>query len=294
MVHATPSARSIAPPVSTCCGERQWMLSLIRRGTLRGTYLDLPTPFRHRPLALSGYHWLSVNQRSRCQHAIFLSQVTGRHHCTAVRRTPRGRSFSLYNRLPPTTYVCSRLTTTSTNRPLTDNIPLFDGGETRSTPSLLSSSFSSLFQVISYISNPIFNWPRPPPSLNMLPSGKRKADAFSCTSAARVTAKLALSFLALTTTPLVNAFSYEEPNAQIVLPIDASPIKPLLPEPPAPAEHKFVRPVCFCHQEAATNTDSPPIDTPTHLPPRYLRTSDTAPQKGCTRTERRRMASGRR
>ncbi|EAA28091.3 hypothetical protein NCU06436 [Neurospora crassa OR74A] len=73
----------------------------------------------------------------------------------------------------------------------------------------------------------------------MLPSGKRKADAFSCTSAARVTAKLALSFLALSTTPLVNAFSYEEPNAQIVLPIDASPIKPLLPEPPAPAEHKF-------------------------------------------------------
>ncbi|KAA8632076.1 hypothetical protein SMACR_02199 [Sordaria macrospora] len=74
----------------------------------------------------------------------------------------------------------------------------------------------------------------------MFTSGKRKVDAFSCTSAARVTARLALSFLALsTTTPVVNAFSYDEPNAQIVIPIEARPIQPLIPEPPAPAEHKF-------------------------------------------------------
>jgi lipase ATG15 len=68
---------------------------------------------------------------------------------------------------------------------------------------------------------------------------KRKEEGARCTSAGRVTAQLLLSFLALSASPLAAA-GHARSDAQLVLPIDASPIAPLIPEPPAPAEHTFV------------------------------------------------------
>ncbi|KAK3301947.1 autophagy protein atg15 [Chaetomium strumarium] len=70
----------------------------------------------------------------------------------------------------------------------------------------------------------------------MLP--RRKQAGATCTSAGRVTAQLLLSFLALSATP-ISAAGNTRSDAQFVLPIDASPIAPLIPEPPAPAEHTF-------------------------------------------------------
>lgn len=179
------------------------------------------------------HHWLGCqgNHRFRCQHDAILSQVTG---------TSAPVSLSLPNRLPQQSYLPLPQ---STDLELTTSSGLcvfrLD------TTSLLSSSVSSPF--LSYLVHlqhhylPSTGHDRRH-SFSMFTSGKRKVDAFSCTSAARVTARLALSFLALsTTTPVVNAFSYDEPNAQIVIPIEARPIQPLIPEPPAPAEHKFVR-----------------------------------------------------
>ncbi|KAJ4292238.1 putative lipase atg15 [Collariella sp. IMI 366227] len=70
----------------------------------------------------------------------------------------------------------------------------------------------------------------------MLP--RRKEASATCTSAGRVTAQLLLSFLALSAFPFA-ATANGNPAAQFVLPVDASPITPLIPEPPAPAEHIF-------------------------------------------------------
>ncbi|KAK4193671.1 putative lipase [Podospora australis] len=67
---------------------------------------------------------------------------------------------------------------------------------------------------------------------------RRKGASASCTSAGRVTAQLLLSFLALLSTPLLAAAD-NRADAQFVLPVDASPIGPLMPEPPRPAEHTF-------------------------------------------------------
>lgn len=71
----------------------------------------------------------------------------------------------------------------------------------------------------------------------MLP--RRKAPGATCTSAGRVTAQLLLSFLALSGSPLAAA-GKAGPDAQLVIPVDAAPIAPLIPEPPPPAEHVFV------------------------------------------------------
>ncbi|KAH6624393.1 autophagy protein atg15 [Chaetomium sp. MPI-SDFR-AT-0129] len=70
----------------------------------------------------------------------------------------------------------------------------------------------------------------------MLP--KRRETSARCTSTGRVTAKLLLSFLALSAAP-VAAVDHGGSDAQFVLPIEAAPIAPLIPEPPAPAEHTF-------------------------------------------------------
>ena len=77
----------------------------------------------------------------------------------------------------------------------------------------------------------------------MLP--RRKGAGATCTSAGRVTAQLLLSFLALSASPLAAAAGTSRADAQLVIPIDAGPIAPLIPEPPAPAEHTFVsNPAC--------------------------------------------------
>ncbi|KAK5664376.1 hypothetical protein OQA88_599 [Cercophora sp. LCS_1] len=68
-------------------------------------------------------------------------------------------------------------------------------------------------------------------------SRRRKAGS-TCTSTARVTAQLLLSFLALSASP-VAAVANTRQDAQLVIPIDAGPIPPLIPEPPTPAEHVF-------------------------------------------------------
>ena len=74
----------------------------------------------------------------------------------------------------------------------------------------------------------------------MLPRREGRG-ATPCTSAGRVTAHLLLSFLALSASPLAAAAAGDaRAGAQLVLPIEASPIAPLVPEPPPPAEHSFV------------------------------------------------------
>ncbi|KAK4033190.1 autophagy protein atg15 [Parachaetomium inaequale] len=70
----------------------------------------------------------------------------------------------------------------------------------------------------------------------MLP--KRREAGATCSSAGRVTAQLLLSFLALSASPLAAAANARS-DTQLVLPIEAAPIAPLIPEPPAPAEHTF-------------------------------------------------------
>ncbi|KAL2261904.1 hypothetical protein VTK26DRAFT_3028 [Humicola hyalothermophila] len=67
---------------------------------------------------------------------------------------------------------------------------------------------------------------------------RRKEASATCTSAGRVTAQLLLSFLALSASP-ISAAADSRPDAQFILPIEAAPIAPLIPEPPAPAEHTF-------------------------------------------------------
>lgn len=68
---------------------------------------------------------------------------------------------------------------------------------------------------------------------------ERNRASATCTSAGRVTAKLLLSFLALSPSP-ISAAGQAGPDAQLVLPIDSPPIAPLIPEHPTPAEHTFV------------------------------------------------------
>jgi hypothetical protein len=82
---------------------------------------------------------------------------------------------------------------------------------------------------------------------------RRREAGATCSAAGRVTAQLLLSFLALSASPIAAAGNAGQ-DAQIVIPIDASPIAPLIPEPPAPAEHTFVSClVTSCLQEEAAN-----------------------------------------
>ncbi|KAK3296163.1 autophagy protein atg15 [Chaetomium fimeti] len=67
---------------------------------------------------------------------------------------------------------------------------------------------------------------------------KRREAGSTCSSTGRVTARLLLSFLALSASPIAAA-SNPKQDAQLVLPIEVAPIAPLIPEPPAPAEHTF-------------------------------------------------------
>jgi lipase ATG15 len=62
--------------------------------------------------------------------------------------------------------------------------------------------------------------------------------SLTCTSAGRVTAKLLLSFLAISASPALAYQSEHEHLSQAVLP-DTPILPPLVPEPPAPAEHTF-------------------------------------------------------
>jgi hypothetical protein len=75
-------------------------------------------------------------------------------------------------------------------------------------------------------------------------SRRRKSNS-RCTSAGRVTAKLLLSFLALSASPVASAGSSRQ-DAQLVLPIEAAPIPPLILEPPKPAEQTFVSGILSC------------------------------------------------
>jgi lipase ATG15 len=68
---------------------------------------------------------------------------------------------------------------------------------------------------------------------------RRRKDSGGCSSAGRVTAKLLLSFLAVSATP-THAAVNKQANQQAVLPYDPVPLAPLNPEPPSPAEHVFV------------------------------------------------------
>ncbi|KAK4455882.1 autophagy protein atg15 [Podospora aff. communis PSN243] len=68
-------------------------------------------------------------------------------------------------------------------------------------------------------------------------SRRRKADS-RCTSAGRVTAKLLLSFLALSASPVASAGSLRQ-DAQLAIPIEAAPMPPLILEPPKPTEQTF-------------------------------------------------------
>ncbi|KAK4106866.1 autophagy protein atg15 [Parathielavia hyrcaniae] len=80
----------------------------------------------------------------------------------------------------------------------------------------------------------------------MLP--RRREAGATCSAACRVAAQLLLSFLALAASAsTVAAAGNAAPNAQLALPIDASPIPPLLPEPLAPAEHTFTLRHIFHH-----------------------------------------------
>ncbi|KAL2021030.1 hypothetical protein VTK56DRAFT_7685 [Thermocarpiscus australiensis] len=69
-------------------------------------------------------------------------------------------------------------------------------------------------------------------------SSRRKKASATCTTAGRVTAQLLLAFLALSASP-ISASGNVEADAQFVLPIEAAPVAPLVPEPPTPAEHRF-------------------------------------------------------
>ncbi len=82
--------------------------------------------------------------------------------------------------------------------------------------------------------------PSAPTTPGMLPRREGRG-VTPCTSAGRVTAHLLLSFLALSASPFAAAAAGDaRAGAQLVLPIEASPIAPLVPEPPPPAEHSFV------------------------------------------------------
>ncbi|KXX81094.1 putative lipase atg15 [Madurella mycetomatis] len=67
---------------------------------------------------------------------------------------------------------------------------------------------------------------------------RRKEASATCTSAGRVTAQLLLSFLALSASP-ISAAANARHGAQVSLPHEPALVIPLIPEPPAPAEHTF-------------------------------------------------------
>ncbi|KAI1331126.1 Alpha/Beta hydrolase protein [Xylariaceae sp. FL0255] len=68
----------------------------------------------------------------------------------------------------------------------------------------------------------------------MITKRRRGAAASTCNSAGRVTAQILLSFLAISATPAVASIA----NADAFFPDDPI-LAPLVPEPPAPAEHTF-------------------------------------------------------
>jgi hypothetical protein len=91
---------------------------------------------------------------------------------------------------------------------------------------------------------------------------RRRETGATRSAAGRVTAHLLLSFLALSASPIAAAGNTGA-NAQIVIPVDASPIAPLLPEPPAPAEHTFVSsPIMFSLQTRLLTIGYPPPNRP--------------------------------
>ncbi|KAL2181866.1 Alpha/Beta hydrolase protein [Thermothelomyces heterothallicus CBS 202.75] len=75
---------------------------------------------------------------------------------------------------------------------------------------------------------------------------KRREAGAACTSAGLVTARLLLSFLALPTFP-VAAAGHAPSDTQLPLAIEVGPVAPLIPEPPAPAEHTFTLRHIFHH-----------------------------------------------
>ncbi|KAL2172758.1 hypothetical protein VTG60DRAFT_2577 [Thermothelomyces hinnuleus] len=75
---------------------------------------------------------------------------------------------------------------------------------------------------------------------------KRREAGAACTSAGLVTARLLLSFLALPTFP-VAAAGHAPSDSQLPLAIEVGPVAPLIPEPPAPAEHTFTLRHIFHH-----------------------------------------------
>ncbi|KAK3332480.1 Alpha/Beta hydrolase protein [Cercophora scortea] len=70
-------------------------------------------------------------------------------------------------------------------------------------------------------------------------SRRRRRSGATCTSAAGITSRLLLSFLALSATATAPANAHTGADALLVVPIESPPFAPLLPEPPAPAEHTF-------------------------------------------------------
>ncbi|KAB5558088.1 autophagy protein atg15 [Coniochaeta sp. 2T2.1] len=76
---------------------------------------------------------------------------------------------------------------------------------------------------------------------------RRRKDGAGCSSAGRVTAKLLLSFLAMSATPACATANNKQLNQQIVLPYNPVPITPLTPEPPSPGEHTFTLRQIFHH-----------------------------------------------
>lgn len=85
-------------------------------------------------------------------------------------------------------------------------------------------------------------------------------------STASITTGLLLSLLALSAAPAV-ATGHTRQDAQVVFPIEASPlIPPLLPEPPAPAQHTFVRaPLLLTKCSGPNSTLHRPSDTYTTM-----------------------------
>ncbi|KAK4247332.1 putative lipase [Corynascus novoguineensis] len=75
---------------------------------------------------------------------------------------------------------------------------------------------------------------------------RREAGA-ACTWPSRSTARLLLSFLALSASPVAAASGNTSSDSQFALPIEIGPVAPLIPEPPAPAEHTFTLRHIFHH-----------------------------------------------
>lgn len=124
---------------------------------------------------------------------------------------------------------------------------------------------------------------------------RRRKDGAGCSSAGRVTAKLLLSFLAVSATPAC-AGNNKQINQQAVLPYDPVPLTPLKPEAPSPAEHTFVSTTHLRHlsTEAAANRLSFALDPPTGIPPWNEQIPSPPPKDGRSKQPSRGMARGRR